>query len=100
MVVMTDPPSITAVVGESGSGKTTLARLLLGLSEPTAGDVLYQGKNLTQAHRRRVAPVPPRRAGDLPGPVRGLQPVLQGGPRPDHAVDKFGLAKTQDEAAS
>src|SRR5690242_5378873 len=43
-----DPPSITAVVGESGSGKTTLARLLLGLTAPTSGEVLYRGKDLTK----------------------------------------------------
>jgi peptide/nickel transport system ATP-binding protein len=41
-----EPPTITAIVGESGSGKTTLARLLLGLAEPTTGEVLYRGKNL------------------------------------------------------
>ena len=34
------------MVGESGSGKTTLARLLLGLIEPTEGQVLYQGRRL------------------------------------------------------
>jgi oligopeptide/dipeptide ABC transporter ATP-binding protein len=39
-------PGITAVVGESGSGKTTLARLLLGLIEPSAGAVHYQGRSL------------------------------------------------------
>jgi peptide/nickel transport system ATP-binding protein len=32
------------VVGESGSGKTTLARLLLGLLEPAAGQVLLHGQ--------------------------------------------------------
>jgi oligopeptide/dipeptide ABC transporter ATP-binding protein len=41
-----DRPRITAVVGESGSGKTTLARLLLGLIEPTDGEVLFKGRNL------------------------------------------------------
>lgn len=42
-----EPPTITAIVGESGSGKTTLARLLLGLTAPTSGGVLYRGKDLT-----------------------------------------------------
>src|SRR5438445_7332916 len=44
--ITSSPPSITAIVGESGSGKTTLARLLLGLIDPTRGEVLYQGKPL------------------------------------------------------
>lgn len=49
------PPTITAVVGESGSGKTTFARLILGLTEPTSGEVLYRGvdmRRLNQEQRR------------------------------------------------
>lgn len=34
---------IVSIVGESGSGKTTLAKLLLGLINPTEGDVYFQG---------------------------------------------------------
>jgi oligopeptide/dipeptide ABC transporter ATP-binding protein len=51
MTVDVDPPSITAIVGESGSGKTTLARLLLGMTPPTSGQILYQGKDLTTMSR-------------------------------------------------
>jgi peptide/nickel transport system ATP-binding protein len=46
MTIQGDAPSITAVVGESGSGKTTLARLLLGITSPTLGAILYKGKDL------------------------------------------------------
>ncbi len=35
---------IVSIVGESGSGKTTLSKMLLGLINPTEGDIYYNGK--------------------------------------------------------
>ncbi|MEM1610236.1 MAG: ABC transporter ATP-binding protein [Sulfolobales archaeon] len=35
-----------ALVGESGSGKTTLARIILRLTPPTRGKVIYKGKDV------------------------------------------------------
>jgi len=35
---------VISIVGESGSGKTTLAKMLLGLINPTEGEVYFQGK--------------------------------------------------------
>ncbi|MEZ4865122.1 MAG: ABC transporter ATP-binding protein [Caldilineaceae bacterium] len=43
-----ETPTIIAIAGESGSGKTTLARLLLGMTPPTSGQILYKGQNLQQ----------------------------------------------------
>ena len=42
------------VVGESGCGKTTLGRLILRLLEPTAGEVIYDGKNLSVFSRKQL----------------------------------------------
>lgn len=41
-------PEIFTVVGRSGSGKTTLARLILGLEDPTAGEIRLLGKDMGQ----------------------------------------------------
>ena len=35
---------LISIVGESGSGKTTLSKMLLGLLEPTDGEIMFQGK--------------------------------------------------------
>ncbi|WP_280116162.1 ATP-binding cassette domain-containing protein [Leucobacter coleopterorum] len=54
------PGEIIALVGQSGSGKTTLARTVLGLQEPTSGELMYRSKPLPtrrkdlKAYRRRV----------------------------------------------
>ena len=37
-----------AIVGESGCGKSTLARLLLRLIDPSEGQVIYEGQDLTE----------------------------------------------------
>ncbi|MFN2503524.1 MAG: ABC transporter ATP-binding protein [Acidimicrobiales bacterium] len=42
-----DPGAKLALVGESGEGKTTLANLLLRLYEPSAGEILIDGTDIT-----------------------------------------------------
>ncbi len=38
------------LVGESGCGKTTLGRSILRLIEPTAGQIIYDGKDMTHVY--------------------------------------------------
>ncbi len=40
---------IFAIMGASGSGKSTLLRYLIGLLEPTIGEIFYDGVSFTQA---------------------------------------------------
>jgi peptide/nickel transport system ATP-binding protein len=42
------------LVGESGSGKSTVARMVLRLTEPTAGEVRFDGIDLLQASPHQV----------------------------------------------
>lgn len=45
---------IISIVGESGSGKTTLAKILLGLINPTEGEIYFQGKKRDiSSHRKK-----------------------------------------------
>ena len=37
-----------ALVGESGSGKSTIARLIVGLLEPTEGEIVFDGTSLAR----------------------------------------------------
>src|SRR5499433_2047565 len=98
LAIDSDRPSIIAVVGESGSGKTTLARLLLGLTSPTQGQILYKGQELQTMSR-----------ADWHAFRRDVQVIFQdpyGVYNPFYRIDhvlttpiaKFGLATSRAEA--
>lgn len=91
-------PTITAVVGESGSGKTTLGSLLMGFITPTAGTMLYRGKDVhrlsggeRRTFRRDVQAI-------FQDPFAAYNPFYT----VDHVltvpVSRFGLARNKQEA--
>lgn len=50
---------VYGLAGESGSGKSTIARMIMGLTAPSAGDILLDGENITgrtgtRAYGRKV----------------------------------------------
>lgn len=65
---------VTAILGANGSGKTTLMKLMLGLLDPDAGAVSYNGRSLKGFSReelsRAIAWVPQAEEPSFPYKVR------------------------------
>lgn len=95
-----DIPSFTSIAGESGSGKTTLARLLLGFTRPTSGEILYRGKNLWKMARRDWLDFRHEVQAIFQDPFEVFNPFY----KVDHLltvpVSKFRLANSRSKARS
>lgn len=45
---------ICVIVGQSGAGKTTLLNVLGGMDNPTSGEIILDGKNISNLNRRQM----------------------------------------------
>ena len=64
------------LVGESGCGKTTTGRAILQLYHPTAGEVRFEGRELTQLKNREVRPLRQRMQIIFQDPYGSLNPRM------------------------
>lgn len=81
-----NPGDVIALVGQSGSGKTTLSRMILGLEEPTAGEIWLNGQRwdgLPESTRRKLRPKYQYVPQDAMGALNPQQTAL------DHIVETF-----------
>ncbi|RFP04192.1 ABC transporter ATP-binding protein, partial [Komagataeibacter xylinus] len=54
------PGEMLGLVGESGCGKSTLGRCMLRLTDISAGQVMFEGHDITTLTERRLRPLRPR----------------------------------------
>jgi oligopeptide transport system ATP-binding protein len=64
------------LVGESGSGKTTTGRCILQLEQPTAGAILFEGRDLTKMTEAELRPMRRRIQVIFQDPFSSLNPRM------------------------
>ena len=88
-----EPGKLTGFVGANGAGKTTTMRAMLGLIDPSAGEVLINGQPITAADRVGIGYMPEE---------RGLYPKMKVHEQivyfaQLHGVDKAVASRRADE---
>ena len=65
------------LVGESGSGKTTFGRCVLQLEKPTAGEVMFEGTDVTRVSREELRALRRRMQIIFQDPYSSLNPRMK-----------------------
>ena len=81
--------TFTAIVGTSGSGKSTLLNIIGGLDNPTSGDVIIKGKNISKIGKKDLTVFRRRNIGFI-FQNYSLMPVL-------NTYDNIALPVTLDK---
>jgi oligopeptide/dipeptide ABC transporter ATP-binding protein len=90
------PGETLGLVGESGCGKSTLGRLLLRLTEPTAGDVLFEGRSLLGLAPRELRAARRRMQIIFQDPYGSLNPRMRVGSIVGEGLAIHGLGTRAD----
>jgi peptide/nickel transport system ATP-binding protein len=85
------------LVGESGSGKSTTGRCILRLIEPTAGEVWFEGKNVTALSSDALRSLCRDMQIIFQDPFASLNPRMTVGAIIGEALTIHNLAKTKKE---
>lgn len=87
-----------ALVGESGCGKTTAARTILRLTDPTFGQIFFDGKDLSKLKYRELLPYRKRMQIVFQDPMGSLNPRMTVAQIVTEPMLFHGVAKSRKEA--
>ena len=85
------------LVGESGCGKTTTGRCILQLYKPTAGSVLFEGKDLCTMRNREIRSMRRQMQVIFQDPYSSLNPRMTAGNIIGEPLVVHGLSKSRQE---
>lgn len=87
------------LVGESGCGKTTTGRTVLKLYNPTSGEIIFKGKDISKLSEKEMIPLRRKMQMIFQDPYASLNPRMTVGDIIGEAIDihKLYTGKARDE---
>ena len=85
------------LVGESGCGKTTTGRCILQLEQATAGEIFYEGQDLTKLTQKEMSPVREKIQVIFQDPFSSLNPRMKIGDIIGEPIKVHGIIADKGE---
>jgi len=83
--------------GESGCGKSTLGKVILRLLEPTGGDIVFQGQNITGLPAEAMRPLRKNMQIIFQDPLASLNPRMTIEEIMERPMKAYGLSNGKDQ---